>query len=160
MAGVLDAAQHLGDRPRVAQLEDVLDDGAVLAHQLSSPVARCGRIEDGGELGDQGPVQVRLDLSDHGPVAALDDDDLLPAGKAPRVLQLGDGADGGVAAADLGQQHHVAGLQVGGGDGRPGLGRVELDGDVHVRQNHPGGQGQHRQLLSDFGHCLSLLLLR
>jgi len=84
---------------------------------------------------------------------ALDDDDLLAAGQAPGVLQLGHGADGGVAAADLGEEDDLARLgQVGGRDRGLGLGRVELDGDVHVWQDHPRGEGEDGQFLGYFRH--------
>ena len=81
---------------------------------------------------------------------ALDDDDLLAAGQVAGVLELADGADRRVAPADLRQQHDLPAVKVGGGDRGLCLGRVELDGDVHVRQDDPRGQGQDRQLLSYF----------
>src|SRR5215218_6556933 len=59
-----------------------------------------------------------------GPVQAAHDHRQLPVGQLAGVLDLGDGADGGVAAVDLGDEQQVAAGVTGGAGRRTRLGRL------------------------------------
>ena len=107
-AGLADGAQELGDAAvGAAQLEDLLDDGAVLA--LGGP----GAAVDGhvvGALGDldaQAALAVAVAGADDAARDAGQADGAAAAREPDAVGDLGDGADGGVLALVAGDQEHA-----------------------------------------------------
>ena len=91
----------------------------------------------GWSLGDGAP--------DDGPRQAAQHQGPLPAGQLALVLDAGDGADAGVAAAHAWDEEDAAVP----GDGAVGrvtaLGALEREGHDHLRQHDPGVQGQQGQ---------------
>ena len=96
-AGLGDAAQERGDAAVVAaQLEDLLDDRAVLALELAGlAVRRAGRVGALLDLDEQAPVGHRVRGAGDAAVQALERDGAGAAGQTDVVGDLGDGADGG-----------------------------------------------------------------
>src|SRR5829696_5931534 len=155
LAGVGDAPQQLGDLGGAAGLEDVLDHGPVLAGKLHGPLGGR-RVVDRLDLDPGGGPGAGHAGPDAGPVQAAPDHRQLPVGQLAGVLDLGDGADGGVAAVDLGDEQQVAAGVTGGAGRRTRLGRLQGGGDDHSRQHDPAGQGQEGEGLDrELGHAFS-----
>jgi hypothetical protein len=135
-AGLRDRADERRDAAVVApQLEDLLDDRAVLGLQLAQ--ARVGLLRVGAllDLDAEAAEAVGLGRAGDAAVQALERDGASPAGQAHAVGHAGDGADGGVVvvvARD--EQHALLAAHVHG------------QGHVHVREDDEVLQGdeQHR----------------
>ena len=144
LAGVGHAPQQLGHLGGAARLEDVLDHGAVLAGQLHGPLAGR-RVVDRLDLDPGGGAGAGHAGADAGPVQAAHHHRELAVGQLAGVLDLGHGADPGVAAVDLGDQQQVAAGVAGGAGRRPRLWRLQGGGHDHARKHDPAGQGQEGQ---------------
>ena len=93
-ARVGDRAQELVDAVvRLADLEDLLDDGAVLALELARLHGRRVLVGTLLDLDAQPALGVGVRGADHGPVQARQRDGVAAAGKADALHDLGDGAD-------------------------------------------------------------------
>ena len=140
----------------VPVLEDGLDHGPVLLHELPGALGRdAGRVLDRLGLHEQAVARGALaeagnGRAEDGPVQAAHDDGPAAAGQPAGLFDLGHradlGVDGGPALGlDPGNEHEqaVAGQ---GGVGR-GLGLVALQPERHdhLRQHDPRREGQERQ---------------
>ena len=101
VAGGVGERARLGDRAQerrhaavvAAQLEDLLDHGAVLALELADPVAGVGRVGKLLDLDHERAVGAGLGLAGAAAMQALEGDRVDAAGQAALVDHLGDGAD-------------------------------------------------------------------
>ena len=81
-----------------------------------------------------GPGHAR---TDGGPLVAADGHGRQAAGQRSLFHDLGDHADAGVAALDVGHEQQPAAGRPGGLDGGPGLVGLERHGEHHPGQHHP-----------------------
>ena len=124
-AHVADRADERGDAAVVAaQLEDLLDDRAVLALELARLDARRLLVGPLVDLDPEVPLRVGVRGAELGAVQALEGDGAAAAGHADALADLGDGADLRVLALVPRDEQHA--LLVADVDG---------DGDVHVRED-------------------------
>ena len=124
-AGLGDRADEGGDAAVVAaQLEDLLDDGAVLALELAD--AAVGRLLVGPllDLDEEASLRVGRRGAGDSAVEAVQRDGATAAGEADAVGDLGDGADLRVLVVVLGHEQHA--ILVADVDG---------EGDVHVGED-------------------------
>ena len=121
VAGGVGERAGLGDRAQegadpvvgVAQLEDLLDHGAVLALERAQLVVALGRVVVGGDLDPQRAVQVGASRSGDAAAQALEGDGAGAAGKLEAVVDGGDRADGGeLLAGARDEQDLVLGARV------------------------------------------------
>ena len=143
VAGRVGERARLGDRaderldaPVVAaQLEDLVDDGAVLDLELADHVAGRGHVGVLLDLDQQPTLDVGLGGAGDAAVQPLERDGGAAAGKSHAVGDDGDRADGGVRAVALRDEQHA--LLV-----------ADLDGqrDVHVREDDDVVEGDEQQL--------------
>ncbi len=142
-AGLVDRAQEGGDAAVVAaQLENLLDHGAVLAHQLLGVlVVRVTVVE----LLHVDPQQLRVvGVGDRGPgEAAVQPEhgrDRLAAARVPALDHLGDDARAGELALAAREQEDALLLadldRQGGGDGGEDDGLVKGDEEIRHQQIH------------------------
>ena len=137
---VLDPSEELGDLRDAAGLHDVLQDGPVLASELSRPLGRLRRIGRRVDLDPGGVAGPGDPGADRGAVKAPDDHGLHPRGQAADVLDLADGADAGVPAVDPRDEQQLTARRPGRRDGRAGLLGLDGQGDDHAGKDHPGRQ--------------------
>ena len=123
--GVGDRAQELADAVvGVAQLEDLLDDRAVLALQLARLHGRRVLVGALLDLGAQAAQRVGVGGADDAAVQPGEGDGARAAGQADAVGDLGDGADRGVLVlVPRHQQHAVL------------VADVHRQGDGHAREH-------------------------
>jgi hypothetical protein len=153
-AGLADAADGLGDLGEADLLGDGLDRAAIVFGELLGLVGvgvdlpglfdlDPGRVASPGDPGADDDAGDPAD--DHGVEAVLEPAD---------VLDLGDGADPGVAGLEARDEDELSVLVTGSGDRRSGLGGLEHERDDHAGENHPGGEGKKRKNLRIklFGH--------
>ena len=133
----IDAAHHLDDLTGAAQLEQVLDEGLVLAGQDMRALGQ--RVDVVGRLGQHPQRRAGTGgrTTDGGPVQPLENGDLDAVWQFPRILEFGDRANAGVAAFDSGNEQHEAVALARGGDGGLSLVALQRDSHHHVRQHHP-----------------------
>ena len=135
-ASVIDADEFVDARVGVAQVEDLLDDGAVLALELGGLAARggcsSGRSSTSTRRRPSGPVCAAPATPRCRPdrVTALP-----PPGSRIVPVDLGDGADACVLALVHGHEEHA--LVVADVDGQ---------GDRHVREDDAVFQGDQQQI--------------
>jgi hypothetical protein len=145
LARMLDAAQHLTDSRCAAQVEQVLEHGAVLAGEL---VRRGGQLVELGiwrRLDGHPQRAVAFDggAGEQAAVLTAEDRCLASVWQAAGFLDVGDGADGGQVSVDARDDDHQAVGLTGGKDG--GASALGFDGDRHghVRQDDAVIQRQH-----------------
>ena len=110
-AGAADRANELVDaRVGVAQLEDLLDDGAVLALELRGLGARRLFVDVLGHLDAEAAVGAGVGCARDTAVQAGKGDGVSAAGEAHRPGDLGDGADARVLALVDGNEKHALGV--------------------------------------------------
>ena len=124
-AGLGDRAEELADAVvRLAQIEDLLDDGAVLTLELARLNGRRVLVGLLLDLGAQPAHRVGVRDADDAAVQALERDGVRAAGQADAVADLGDGADGRVLV--LVPRHEQDAVLVAD---------VDREGDVHAGEN-------------------------
>jgi hypothetical protein len=124
-AGLRDRAQELADAVvGAAEVEDLLDDGAILALEVARLDGRRVLVGPLLDLGAQPAEGVAVGGADDAAVQALEGDRTAPAGDADAVADFGDGADGGVLA--LVPRHEDHAIFVADVDG---------EGHVHARED-------------------------
>ena len=141
-AGLGDRADEGGDAAVVAaQLEDLLDDRAVLALELAD--AAVGRLLVGPllDLDEEAALRVGGRRAGDAAVQAVQRDGAAAAGEADAVGDLGDGADLRVLVVVLGHEQHA--LLVADVDG---------EGDVHVGEDDDVFQGDEQQAYRVLAH--------
>ena len=106
LLGVGEAADGVGEAAGAPRLEDVLDDGLVLARQLGRAVAGRGRV-DGLGVDPQRVAGAGDAGADRGAVQAADDEGAEAASQLTGVLDRGHDADPGVAAVDAGDEEEA-----------------------------------------------------
>ena len=132
-------------------LGDVLDRAAVVAGELLSAVGVLVALLGVGDL-DPGRVAGPGDPgSDDGAGEAANDHRVEAVLEPADVLDLGDGADAGVAVVQARDQDEPSVLVAGGVDGCLGLGCLEHQGHDHARENDARVSGSRgRTLVSSF----------
>ena len=151
-AGVGDRADEGGDAAVVAaQLEDLLDNGAILGLERADGLA--GRLLVGALVGldEEAAAGVGLGRAGNGAVEAVQRHGDAAAGQADRVGHLGDGADLRVLALVLGHEQHALFVT-----------DVDRQGHVHVGEDDDVVEGDEQELAhgrftllgscSDIGH--------
>ena len=114
-----DRAQEGGDPAVVAaQLEDLLDHGAVLALEVAGPLAGRRAVADLLDLDQQIAARVRAGDAGDAAVKAGQGDGVDAAGEAAGVDDLGDRADASVVAFRARDHEDTLGITDGGGDCR------------------------------------------
>ena len=107
-----------------AELEDLLDDGAVLDLELARPRRRRGFVLTLLDLDAKPAVRVRLGRAEDAPVETGHRHRLDAARQADALDDLGDGADGRVLGLVLRDQHDALVVT-----------DVGREGDVHARED-------------------------
>ena len=134
-AGLGDRADEGGDAPVVAaELEDLLDDGAVLALELADAAVRGLLVGTLLDLDEQASLRIGGRRARDPAVETVEGDRAPAAGKPDAVGHLGDGADLRVPVLVLG--HEQDALLVADVDGQ---------GDVHVREDDEVFQGDEQK---------------
>ena len=124
-AGLGDRAQELADAVvGAAQVEDLLDDGAVLALELARLHGRRVLVGPLLDLGAKPAERVAVGGADDAAVEALQVTARHAAGHADAVGDLGDGADGGVLALVTRHEHDAVLVA-----------HVDGEGDVHAGED-------------------------
>ena len=149
-AGLGDAAQERRDAAVVAaELEDLLDDGAVLALEVAGPaVERAGRVGPLVDLDEQAAVGHRVGGAGDAAVQALRATAVRAAGQAHAVGDLGDGADRGELVLVSGHEQDVRLV-------RPGVHRQR---ERHAREDDDVVQRDEKKATHQvftFASCLS-----
>jgi len=156
VAGMANRSHRFDRAARAAQLEQVLDQGAVLASQLAGAVARLA-VGQRLDLNPQCSADVGLAATEARAMQAFEDGDLGARRELTGLHDLRHGADGGKASVDMGheQDQVVAFLRCSHGgplwvalDGKRG-GHAGQDDDVVQLQDRKefGGQFSHVQSL-------------
>ena len=142
-AGLLDRAQEGGDAAVVAaQLEDLLDHGAVLARELAGVLVVGVAVVDLLDLDAQGVGSSSPRLGGAGEAAVQADHgrDRVAAARAAVLDHLGDDADAAELAVAAGEQEDALLLadvdRQGGGDGGEDDRVVERDQEIGHNQVH------------------------
>ena len=137
--GAGDRADERLDAPVVAaQLEDLLDDRAVLGLELARPLVGRDAVLPLLDLDEQAPLRVGLRRARDAAVQPLDRDGGGAARQPDAVGHAGDGADRGVLALVLRHEQHA--LLVADLDGQRHV-HVGEDDDVVERDEQQLGHG-------------------
>ena len=151
-AGLRDRAEEGGDAAVVAaQLEDLLDDGAVLGLELADLHARRLLVRPLLDLDEEAPARVGLGGARDRAMEAVQRDGVAAAGQPHRVGHLGHGADLRVLAFVLGHEQHA--LLVADVDGQRHA-HVGEDDDVVQRHEQELAHGRFT-LLEKFSYLHS-----
>ena len=149
--------QRGGDAAGPAAVQDVLEHGPILAGQLVGGRRRLG-VGQGLGLDPEGLAGPRDPGPDGGALHTLDGHGGQPAGQVALLHDVGDHADAGEAALDVGDQQQAAARGPGGLDGSPGLVRLERHGEDHARQHDPGLEGEQWECHVLVRHRVCVLL--
>ncbi len=130
-----DRAHERGDAAVVtAQLEDLLDDCAILALELADPAVGGLLVGPFLDLDEEAPLRIGGRGAGNPAVQAVQRDRVTAAGKADVIGHLGDGADLRVLVVVLRHEQHA--LFVADVDG---------EGDVHVGEDDDVFQGDEKK---------------
>ena len=139
-SGLGDLAQLRGDLAGAAAKQDVLEHGAVLAGELDGGGGRLTVVEGFG-LDPERVTGAGHASTDGGALVAADGDCVEATGEGALLHHLGDHADVGVAALDVGDEQEVPTGRPRCFDGGAGLVGLEGHGKDHARQDHAGLEG-------------------
>ena len=117
-------------------MQDVLEHGAVLPGQLVGGRRRLGLVERLG-LDPQRVAGAGDAGADDGAAVTPDGHGGQAAGQVALLHDLGDDADRGEAALDVGHEQQAPTGGAGGLDGGAGLVGLERHGEDHAGQHHP-----------------------
>ncbi len=132
MSGRAGRAQELNQLRRAARLDEVLQEGAVLARQLDHLLARGLGVGDGVGLDEQRPADVGLAAAQPGTVLAAQHERLGAGGKLGGITQARDRTDAAVVAFEPRHQQDQAVALAGSLDrGLRGL-ALDSERDGHV----------------------------
>ena len=144
VAGRVGQGARVGDRAQeradavvgLAQLEDLLDDGAVLALEAADLLVAVVLVVVGRDLDPQRPVQVGASGAGDAAVEALEAGREGAAGKAQPLVDAGDRADRGELVIVAGDEQDLV-LAAG----------IDAEGQVHPREDDDVVEGDQGQCL-------------